>query len=286
MIRFLVICYGQDFSWLLENVAVKSLLQPRNKSVIPSDSVVALYTDDDRNASIASPLGRVEQNPIEGTEPAVIWQNIIVREIALCIEQAATLIVVSPENYWGDGSLENLLAVAGDQNVCVAAPHPRVDKNKFLEVLPSQASNAELVKRSMANLHPSWVNSNIELDQVGSGYSGVSWKTISPGMYAVSHLMPNCWLARFVLDDLRYFRNVISGGSKGLWDHFWPERLAVTGRQRVIGSSDAFFVAELTPAESHNVPMHAVSPSDYTVFHRSSGQITAMRNVVSIWREG
>lgn len=287
--RLFTIVYGDAFADLYERIAVRSLSQPQNRAAIPQDAVIALYSDAEtmpRAVKAASKLGRVKPHTITVDAPvASLIQAALLNEVKVCLDTQSTLIIVNPENFWGDGSLESLLGVAGTQDVCVSAPHARVDAGKFLSCLPDYClNNPQLVQLAMNTLHPSWNESNADHKETGSYLSGVSWRKIRSNLYAVTHLLPTVFLARFTPADYGFFEEQHRRGAVGLWDHFWPDRLAEAGRQRVIGSSDAFFLAELTEPHTHNVPKAEVNPLDHSVFHRRSAQINATRNMTAIWR--
>ena len=100
----------------------------------------------------------------------------------------------------------------------------------------------------------------------------------------VGHLQPTVFLARQNARDYGFF--AARPNARGLWDHHWPEILAQDGRLRIIGSSDAFFVAELTDAATHNTELRPVDPKKPDAFFREGEHIRLARTVVSVWREG
>lgn len=287
MIRFFCFVYGEHFLDLLESVAVRSLCQSRNRQSIPFDAVVALYSDAptiDRASLVLEKLGQVESHIVDlSGDTADIQNRAFAEEISRCHASNATMIVLGPENYWGDGSLGNILAIAGTQNVCVSAPHVRVDRNKFLAAMPDgDMNNRALVNLSMRTLHPSWVNADANKEQTSSYYAGISIREISAGLYSVTHRLPTCWLARFTKEDVAFFQRNTQG--RGLWDHAWPQMLIQSGRHRVIGSSDAVFIAELTDTNTHNVPLMPNNPSEPDAYCQPSLHAQVNRNTVAIWR--
>ncbi len=288
--RLFTIAYGNAFADLYERIAVRSLLQSRNREAL-SNIIVSLYSDAEtmpRVAEVAKRLGQVDPHVIElEADPARAIQSALLNEIKICLDTKSTMIIVNPENFWGDGSLPNLLAIAGEQDVCVAAPHVRVCKNQFIEFIDDinqDILNANLVHLSMISMHPSWGDANADNPQTSTFHAGISWRKIAHNLYAVTHLLPTVFLARFNAADYGYFKSGHERGAVGLWDHFWPERLVESGRERVIGSSDAFFLVELTDPETHNVPLKPNDPKCPSAFYRGSSQTHAMRNLTAIWR--
>lgn len=299
-LRLFVCVYGREFLSLFQQVACRSLLQPRNKAALAaSDVTVALYSDPatmEEAAETADHLGTVERHWIEPTANAPQTQQAaIMAEIRRCIDEDATCIMVCPDNFWGDGTLPNLLAIAGEaQGICLAVPHPRVNRLSFECRLMGDSliaggktlDNGNLVYRAMQVLHPSWTNARetpFPAD-TSSFNAGISWSGIGDGLYAVSHLLPTVFVARFIEADYILFREAIAKGLAGIWDHHWPIMLVNTGRQRVIGSSDAAFIVELTDADSHNVPLTPNDPKEPNRYHRDAPHIRANRNVTAIWR--
>lgn len=288
MVRFFCFVFGDAYLDLLERVAVRSLLQSRNRGAIPTDAVVSLYSDAasiDRASQILSVLGRLDAKVARIDSNAEQMQvSVFGEEIERCHSLGATMVVLCPDNFWGDGSLANLLAIAANQQICIAAPHPRVDREQFLTELNScgELNNPALVELAMRTLHPSWINAFADRPATSSLNAGISIIRLSDGLYGVVHRLPTVWLARFTKEDVGFFKN--RAQSSGLWDHSWPQLLVRQERQKVIGSSDAFFVAELTPTESHNVELSASDPRWPDAYGYPSIHAAVNRNVQAIWR--
>ena len=291
-LRLFVICFGDKHADLYERVAIRSLTQPMNKAALSSDAVVSIYTD----AATADRVGKATQalSPnldvhIMGTsgDHYDVQNRCFIEEIGRCVREDATLLIVNPDCFWGDGSLANLLAIAGEQDVCIASPHVRVDKDKFLVALDAPwndvVPNDMLVALSMRTLHQSWIDADATKERSNTYQTGIALRRIGEGLYAVSHLQPTVFLARVNARDYGYFAERPTG--RGLWDHFWPSQLIDAGRYRVVSASDAVFIAELTEADTHNTPLSPVDPKHPDAFFRSDPHISANRNVVGIWRE-
>lgn len=304
-LRICVVCYGDEHAALYEQVAVRSLLQTRNRAAIPSGTVVALYSDAATMARVAKasePLGQVEQHivavPNDPNAHYLIQTHAFVDEIGLSVRTDATMLMLGPDNFWGDGSLGNLLAIAGETQACFAVPHVRVDQDQFLHHLSWVYSEAEplkelapellnvdhelLVQMAMATLHPSWRDADLSKPEANSYFTGIGWRELGGGLYAIHHLQPTVFLARPTARDYGLFaerRNVL-----GIWDHFWPEILAQEGRLRTIASSDAVCIVELTKASTHNTELRRLDAKKPDDFHRTAAHISMNRNVVAIWR--
>lgn len=292
-LRLFVLVYGAEFLNLFEQVCCRSLLQPKNIKSIQG-TIVSLYSDTSsmaRATELAAKLGTVEPHLIAPTgDAAQNQQRCVMEEIRRCIDTDSQMLMVCPDNFWGDGSVENLLAIAGEgAGICVAAAHPRVDPVWFCRSAPMldnvAIDNPTLVRLAIASLHPSWAAAVPNHQHDTSSYrAGVTLSPVALDLYAVSHLLPTVFLARFTEADYILFREAIAKGMQGIFDHIWPCMLVNQERQRVVGSSDAVFVVELTPADSHNVPL---TPNDRTKpnqYHRDAPHIRANRNHVAIWR--
>lgn len=286
-LRFFVICYGEAHADLYERIAVRSLTQTRNKAAISEGTVVALYSDAatiDRVSAVSKSLGTVEPHVMALSENHYDTQNkAFIEEIGNCVREDATLVIVNPDNFWGDGSLANLLAIAGEQNVCVASPHVRVDRDRFLETMPEgDIDNPSLVSLAMKTLHQSWIDADVSKPRSNGFATGIGIRSPGP-LHVVHHLQPTVFLAKLNARDYGFFAEHPT--ARGLWDHAWPEILVAENRQRVVASSDAVFIAELTDSATHNTELYPVDPKKPDAFFRDAPHISANRMVVGIWRE-
>ena len=290
-LRICGICYGDEHAALYEQVAVRSLLQTRNRAAIPPGTIVVVYSDAatvDRIAKASEPLGIVERHVItvsaDQNAHYSVQTNAFVDEVGIAVKTDATMLMLGPDNFWGDGSLGNLLTIAAETNACFAVPHVRVEQEEFLRLTHDQLGvpNSVLVGFAMASLHPSWRDANLSKPEANSFLTGIGWRKVSNGLYAIHHLQPTVFLARPSARDYGYFaerRHVM-----GIWDHFWPDILAQEGRLRTIASSDAVCIVELTKAATHNTELRPLDQKKPDAFHRIGSHISMNRNVVAIWR--
>lgn len=291
--RLFVCAYGSRFVTDLEDYAIRSLRHKLNKPGLEG-ATVSLYCDAEqmkRAAEICSSLDiPVEQHVITiDSDPANIQQRCIQEEIERCLECHEAMVMVCPDNYWGGGTLPNLIAIAGKTpGVCLAVPHPRVNRGQFPVPISTASEgkligpdNPSLVHLAMMRLHPSWEMADQSLENTSSYLAGIGFSRIGEKLYAVSHLLPTVFYATFTEHDLCFFREARARGLKGIWDHHWPSLLVKQGRQRVVASSDAAFIVELTDMDSHNVQLLRNEPGK---FHRVVDHVNANRNVTAIWR--
>lgn len=311
-LRICVVCYGDEHAALYEQVAVRSLLQTRNRAAIPAGTIVAVYSDTatiDRVAKASEPLGVVERHVVAiPTDPNAhysVQTNAFVDEVGIAVRTDATMLMLGPDNFWGDGSLGNLLAIAAETNACFAVPHVRVDQDRFLPVIDGNLglragdpvavdgtgayyallrtiTNDWLVKCAIMSLHSSWRDANLSKPEANSYLTGIGWLDLGNGLYAIHHLQPTVFLARPNARDYGFFaerRHIL-----GIWDHVWPGILAQDGRLRNIASSDAVCIVELTKASTHNTELRKLDPKKPDDFHRTAAHISLNRNTVAIWR--
>ncbi len=287
-VRFFVICYGEKHVDLYERVAVRSLMQDRNRAAIPPDAIVSLYSDEatmPRAVSISERLGRVESHVLAMKENHYDTQNqAFIEEIGFCVRQEASLVIVNPDNYWGNGSLANMLTIAGQRSICLASPHIRVDREKFLEALPEGSiDNPSLVSLAMRTLHKSWIDADLGKKQANSFFTGIGIQKIGDGLHMVSHLQPTVFYAHLSARDYGFFAE--RPQARGLWDHAWPAILAQEGRQRTVACSDAVFIVELTDGDTHSTDLREIDPKKPDEFCRDGPHIGQNRNVIGVWRE-
>lgn len=185
------------------------------------------------------------------------------------------MLTAHPDNIFSDGSIGNMLALAGDPGSCVALAHPRVLPDMFMSP-PLWAPM--LVDEAMGKLHPSFAASDLSLDSLNTWHGGVGWRKLGEGLWAVSVSCPSVFVANLLPSDLQYLSD------PGAWDHEWPTSLLESDRLRFIGSSDAAFVVELTDKAKHG-PVLAPKPAGAsrtatypTPYHR------AVRSLQAIWR--
>ena len=285
MIRFFCLASGNTHLDMLERVAVRSLAQSRNRAAIPHDAVFSLYTDkisEARGESILSALGRVEITRIEFGSAGECLHNALIAEIKRCVALGVPMIMAPPDTFWGDGSLGNLIASAGDARICVAATHARVETEAFLNAIPEEdIDNPALVGIAMKTLHATWRDAFADLDRTNTWWSGTSIRQISQNLWSVQHFLPTVYYAHFTEGDIHFFE---AAKRFGQWDHHWPAMLVRHQRHRVIGSSDAVFMAELTEPNRNIPPLTKRWPGEADRYRGRETHHGVNRNTIFIWR--
>jgi hypothetical protein len=288
MIRIFSVVYGDAFCKLFNNITLRSLLrQPLNASVAAGVlwSIYTLRENEEQIRSIMSLHASLEINFIDlSGGVSDVLHRCLIAEAKKCFSAKATMIMAPPDSFWGDGSLPNLIAMAGNRaDLCVLAPHVRVEHEPFLQALPEGVlANPQLVSLALSVLHRVWRECDPDQSMLNTPESGHTLRKLPvPGHYAVCHLLPTPYLARFTEADIVFLESL--GGDS--WDHRWPAVLADAGRQRVIGSSDGFFLAELTNPATHFPPMQPCREFE-DAFNSEHSHNKINRNMFSIWRAG
>jgi len=176
--------------------------------------------------------------------------------LAKAYAQEAYFMPAPVDIIWGDGSVNTLARMMDLGHCrCVAAPHVRVSEAKFMAGFNgSPLSNGQLVTKAFANLHECFAGSEVPADKANCFHSATAWTRLEEGLYAASFAIPTIHMMQPNKDDLAWY-----GKNPGTdhWDHRFPTSLVGTDRHRVIGSSDACFMAELTE-DSRQAPSRGV----------------------------
>lgn len=293
--RFVVFAYGDEHASLYESIAVRSASHRRNRPAF-EDAVISVYSDNatmERIARASRTLAQVETHLVDTTPGHYAAQvKVFLDEMGRCVRDDAAMILLNPDCFWGDGSLTNMIRIAGEQPVCIAVPHPRVDAKKFQDEWDYrlvnwgrdiEPDNSGLVSMAMQTLHSSWKDADTAKGEANSFLTGIGMREISRGIYAVHHLLPTVFYARPSARDYGFFKQ--NAGIPGLWDHHWPQVLVEDSRLRVVGSSDAVFLVELTNADTHGTEKQKIDPVKPDAYNRTAPHIETNRMFVSVWRE-
>lgn len=207
---------------------------------------------------------------------AFINQGLLM-EMNRTIAHSARTLLAPPDTVFGDGSIQNMLEIADQRDVVVFAVHARV----LPEInLHQDMSNAQLVTSAWAHLHKTWTDAEFGLEKINTYIGGVVWRYLDVGLYSVQHMLPTPYVINWTSEDIVFFKNQIHWG---VIDHAWPSHcLLDTERQRVIGSSDGAFIAEVTEADKNIPPVAAYHADEPDLFWRkmSHNKHNRMFNVI------
>lgn len=286
-VRLFTIVFGKQFLDWFERACVLSLSWPKNREALKPVVAWDIWTtpeDAERASAIASKIGipielHTTMTPIRATDNLVAA---LIGQMQMCEKNDWAFLFASPDSIFGDGTIATLLEVGKVRSVCVAAAPLRVVSDGFLEAMgPGPVSNPELVKIGMERMHPGFRDANADLPDVNSFKSGVSWRKLRDGMYAVTFLLYSAYLMKPNSRDVKWF---ISKPKFGNYDHSFPRVLVEQERQRVIASSDAAFIVELTPQEIGSPPLMKIDPDNPDAFWQKLPHHAINRNVIMIWR--
>lgn len=291
-VRLFSIVYGERFLEWFENGCVRSLCWPRNRLALRRAVAFDLWTmpaDAKRAKNAAERLGlpvNVQMlEPYKHGDDEARKRSLfraLLGEMTLCVDQSSAFFWTAPDSVFGDGTAASVMELGAVPGVCVALAPMRVRAEGFIEAMgDGPIENASLVKLAFERMHPSFEQAEATRQLTNSFESGVSWRRLADGLYAVTHLCQSAYLMQPSKSDRSWFRDF---NKFGAYDHAFPRRLVEEQRQRVIGSSDAAFVAELTSVEAHVPKLAGTDPAEPDRYRYSSPQQAANRNVVCIWR--
>jgi hypothetical protein len=287
-LRIFTLVFRNVFLEMLEHCCANSLAWPRNIAALKSvDATWHIYSREDERDRINGIVTRigipVEHHAIPDIHAiAEKLDTALLAELRAAVEGGSALLTAQPDIVFGDGTIETFIALAKENNeVCIAAPHPRVNAAEFIkEIGAAPIENSELVRLAFKHLHESWRTADLSLDKVSCWHGGVAWRRLGDKMYGVTARLPTAFLVRPREDDIAFF----STAKKGAWDHHWPTKLVNERRQRLIGSSDAAFVVELTEASSHPSVLRAKLPNKQDIYRHNNPHNEVNANTMAIWR--
>lgn len=285
--RLFSLVWGEPYVSWFESALVESLCWSKNLEAVRRWAVeFNIYTRDqdrDRLRSIAERVGvpiqfhpfAINNSSGESLQPALL------DHMRNCQQDGSAMFIAPPDTIFGNGSVDAICQVGRLPGLCVAVPHVRINAGCLPALAGREWANDELVDFCFKNLHRTWLDANADLPNTNSFLGGVSWKTLRQGLYAVTHRLPTTYLANVDLSDVEWFGRQWETGT---WDHTYPTKLVKEQRHRVIASSDAAFIAELT-RETENLPTcQPIDLNEPDKFHRDLEHNFVNRNVVSIFR--
>ncbi len=203
------------------------------------------------------------------------------------IKDGSKVLMAPPDTIFSDGTISALLIAGRQRGTCVAVPHPRVSPSIFGGIKDSPLSGAELVSLAIKHGHKAWTEAEDGCANQNSFIGGISWRRLAPKIIAVTHRLPTVYLAEFEPEDVVFFKSSHDGlpPTFGVYDHGWPSKLLGDQRQRVIGSSDAACVIEVTKEDLNVPPAHPVNPSEPDAYWRNKVHNIINRQYLFIMRE-
>lgn len=280
-VRVLTFVYGRYLEWFEKSF--RSLMWPLNRKALEG-AVWSIYTTEEDEwvlREMLEPLVKVEFHRIVVGQKSIGEQfsDCLVDETRICVSKKAGMLLAPPDTIFGDGTIHTLVKLGSEGMNAISVPHPRVLAEAFPD-LKEPTSNAKLVGFAMEHMHQVWRLANMELKNNNAFYSGAGWREISQNLYAVSMRIPTPY---FVRPEKRDIDSLIGSGAGG-WDHKWPQHLVKEQRHRVIGSSDAAFMVELSPADLPQGGTKERNLDDIDAYRGGLLHHQVNRNTVAIWR--
>lgn len=265
--------WGDYHLELFKRACFKSLMWPRNVSALESrdwhiltkeshfEALNALFHNSPFKLKLYA-MGEAVRVAGCGTvrqaqcDAGVVLLSGLRDQIAYSIQSKSKMLLCPPDTIFGDGTIPNLLELGRGPGTCVAVPHPRVlpkvlDEIEYLGATRGSLTNAQLVTMAFKHQHAAFEFAEMGHKNNNSYVGGIAYKKLENGLYSVQHRLPTPYLMDFDIGDFNWWWGVVSFGAL---DHTWPgARLIKQERLRVVGSSDACFIVEITDHDK-NVP--------------------------------
>lgn len=280
-LRVFTFVYGRYFDWFDRTVA--SLMWPLNRKALEG-AVWSVYTNEGGESSVHKALAhtglKVEINRI--TVEANIGKQLslyLQGELQKCVDTGSALFLAPPDTIFGEGTVQTLVNLGSEGHNAISVPHPRVLSTTFPD-LKEPTSNAVLVSLAMEHMHEVWQLGNIKLAKNNAYTSGAGWRPIGEKLFAVTMRIPTPYFINPTAKDVE----TLAASGPGGWDHKWPAHLVREQRHRILGSSDAAFMVELSPPD---LPQGEVRDRNRTEPDAYRGDLLhhqINRNTVTIWR--
>lgn len=277
-VRLSTLVFGEKFLGLFQK-SVKSLMWPKNRQALEG-AVWSIHTDNEAEVRrTIEPSGlEIEINPVpEGGVGEKLLKTLI-----LDLEKSAggdALLTAQPDTIFGDGTIKTLVDLGSEGMNAISVSHPRVVSSTFPE-LTEPTSNARLVGLAFQHLHQGWRNAAMRGDENNCFRGGVAWREIDRDLYAVTVRIPTTYFVRPRWSDVEFLKTCREGG----WDHVWPSKLVEEQRHRLIGSSDAAFMVELTDEKRNGALPRSARIDEPDAYQFSREHHKTNRNSMVIWR--
>ncbi len=297
-------CVWGSYLDLFEKALVRSLSWPINRQALQGATwdLCTKAEDFGPAVEIAAKIGiKIElhqiPNDLVGDHPSMgaILLEIFKPCIRRCLDTGSRMLLAPPDTIFGGETVENILRIGTQHDTVVFVAHPRANPTILdqLEMFSganrfgpnSSVSNAKLVKATWANLHQSWTEAEIGNERINSFVGGVCWRKLGDDLFSIQHMLPTPYLINWVESDLEHFKNPAHLPVFGNIDHIWPGDCVVPKeRQRLIGSSDAAFIVEITDAKKNVPPLDSYSKSEPDRFWRGDVHNRMNRQMCVIFR--
>jgi hypothetical protein len=293
-IRMFTVVWGDHMSWFGRSM-LRSLSWPKNRAALRGArwNIFTKKRDEDQVLDLVKPLDipiEIQEIPDELTSSSKEMGAIILKclhyVMLKCMREGQKLLMCPPDSLISEGGIATLNMLSQHGLACVAVPHPRVNPSIFSEITEGPMSGAELCGKAIKHLHKSWIDAEVNKPGQNTFIGGVNWYPIGEKMMAVQHRLPTIYMANFLPSDFAVFQrpHELFPSTFGFWDHVWPEKLVQQERLRVIGSSDACFICEVTKEDFNVPPQNFTNPFEPDSFWREMGHNKLNRAFFSVFR--
>ena len=263
-VHFYYLAWGEHLR-LLFDYALPSMMQPGNIPALVEMGYEVdfyLYTKEGEIGHIerdfhdclqkVGQYAKVNLMPVGGYEDdhRMLLQTAAFRDqIQKCLDENAILVAGSCDSIWGNNSVSNGVRLVRGKDICIAAPHPRISREKAeanesfkkLKNYDHVIENNELVKLAFDCAHSSVINSFDDKDN-NATHAGLSLRRLNECDIAVISNLPSAYILSLKPQDLKFYTRYLYNE----WDKRWSRRLLKENRMKVVGSSQVLFCAELT----------------------------------------
>lgn len=295
-LRIFTVVWGDNHLDWFERACIRSLSWQQNALAI-KDATWTIFTKEQdlpRAQKLIEKTGvksiefcKISES-VQGNSPqmgAVLLQCLLTMMDA-SIGDGSKVLMAPPDTIFGEGTIHALLTLGKQKGTCVAVPHPRVSPSIFGGI-KNESTNAELVTLAVKHGHKAWTEAEDGHLNQNSFVGGISWRRISNKLIAVTHRLPTVYLAEFLPSDVTFFKQPHDNlpPTFGCYDHVWPSELLKQERQRMIGSSDAACILEVTKEDLNVPPTYAVNPHEPDAFYRNQFHNSVNKQYLYIMRE-
>lgn len=166
----------------------------------------------------------------------------------LASEENAPLFFVNPDDFYGNGSLSNIVELPKSNKDVLIAQHLRVNWDSALSLIKSKfeadpnctVNNRELVQIGITHMIEGQKNAIEQNDSFG--LNGLHIKKINENTYAVTSSRPCAIFGGISKSDLSFFRKF---KNYNYIDYLWPRKLIKDGRAKYVCDSDIFLKLNL-----------------------------------------
>lgn len=299
-LRIFTVAYGSTHLDWMNRALVRSLAWPQNKAAL-QHAKWTIFGDLENTQQVYEmatkvlPFHQIELRPKIMDHGQVDLLGCMMWMMRQCALDKAQMLTAPPDTIFADGTIKTLLEYGEQPDTCVAVPHPRVLPSILDDLGAEPPTNGQLVTLALAkHPHNAWITSNQDLAINGVNVGGVNWQKTNENTWAVQHRLPTVYLANFTENDRKFFSKPWGGQAPqyGMWDHEWPGAELIgpqppeisRQRWRMIGSSDAAFIVELTESWKNTPTQRVINPDERDAFHRDEYHNRINRQYLSCFR--